>query len=226
MDFFKADSAATGRVINNGFEEAFGFTEAETEKMLEDYGIADRIPEAKEWYDGYLFGETEIYNPWSITKYVSEMVMKKMKFPEPYWANTSSNRIIQDMILYADGKMKKELDILIGGGTIEKRVHEDITYGDIHESEDNLWNFLFFTGYMKKVSERKEREDIYLTMKIPNLEIRSIYRNQIRSWFEEIVKKTDRSVLYKAVLDGDTDGMADYVSDLLRKSISVFDSEE
>ncbi len=213
-------------VYNNGFEEAFGFTQEETEKMLMDYGMAERIPEAKEWYDGYLFGDMEIYNPWSIIKYVKSIAVNRMKFPEPYWANTSSNRIIRDMIWQADAEMKKELDVLIQGGTIEKKIHEDITYDDIHESEDNLWNFLFFTGYMKKVSERKVGEDIYLTMKIPNVEIRSIYKNQIREWFEAQVKETDRRVLYKAVLEGDTDGIAGYVTGLLKKSISTFDSDE
>ena len=214
-------------VYNNGFEEAFGFTQSETEQMLRDYGMEERIPEAKEWYDGYLFGETEIYNPWSIIKYVKSIAIKNMKFPQAYWANTSSNQIIKDMIWHADEAMKQELDILINGGTIEKQIHEDITYDDIHESEDNLWNFLFFTGYMKKVSERSEDNgDIYLTMKIPNTEIASIYRDQIRGWFDKQVKSEDRSILHKAVLDGDTDAIAGYVTKLLKKSISVFDSDE
>ena len=213
-------------VFNNGFEEAFGFTEMETETMLTDYGLADRIPEAKEWYDGYLFGETEIYNPWSIIKYVKSIAINKMQFPQPYWANTSSNQIIRDMVWQADEDMKKELDDLIQGGTIEKKIHEDITYDDIHKSEDNLWNFLFFTGYMKKVSERKEGKDIYLTMCIPNMEIGSIYENQISGWFDEIVKGADRTELHQAVLSGDTDRIEDYVSDLLEKSISTFDSKE
>ena len=216
-------------VYNNGYEEAFGFTQAETEQMLIDYGMEDRIEEAREWYDGYLFGETEIYNPWSIIKYVSSIAINHMKFPQPYWANTSSNQIIKDMIWQANDEMKRELDILIHGGTIEKQIHEDITYDDIHESEDNLWNFLFFTGYMKKVSERRDEqneEKIYLTMKIPNIEIRSIYTNQISNWFDRQVKDTDRSVLYKAVLDGDTEAMEDYVNSLLAKSISTFDNEE
>ena len=216
-------------VYNNGFEEAFGFTQSETEKMLIDYGLEDRIPEAKDWYDGYLFGETEIYNPWSIIKYIQSIAIKNMKYPEPYWANTSSNQIIKDMIWHANDEMKQELDILIKGGTIEKQIHEDITYDDIHESEDNLWNFLFFTGYMKKVSERRDdnNEDIiYLTMKIPNIEIRSIYTNQIRGWFDKQVKNEDRSVLHKAVIDGDTDAIENYVTGLLEKSISVFDSSE
>ena len=214
-------------IYNNGYEEAFGFTQRETEQMLIDYGMEDRIPEAKEWYDGYLFGQTEIYNPWSIIKYVSSIAINHMKFPQAYWANTSSNQIIKDMIWHADDAMKQELDILINGGTIEKQIHEDITYDDIHESEDNLWNFLFFTGYMKKVSERSEDNgDIYLTMKIPNIEIASIYRGQIRSWFDKQVKETDRGVLNKAVIEGDTEGIENYVSELLAKTISVFDSDE
>ena len=216
-------------VYSNGFSEAFGFTQAETEQMLIDYGIADRIGEAKKWYDGYLFGETEIYNPWSIIRYVKSIAVDHEKYPRPHWSNTSSNTIIKDLVWHATPEMKKELDILIHGGTIEKKIHEDITYEDIHESEENLWNFLFFTGYLKKVSERIEggnNEDIYLAMKIPNIEIECIYRNQISSWFEKQVKAADRVVLNRAVLEEDTDTIADYVGDLLAKTISLYDSGE
>ncbi len=213
-------------VRDGSFAEGFGFTEAETEQMLIDYGLTDRIEEAKKWYDGYLFGNTEIYNPWSIINYVYSIVLDGKQFPEPHWPNTSSNTIIKDLVWHADPEMKKELDILINGGTIEKRIHEDITYDDIHESKDNLWNFLFFTGYLKKVSERKDGRDIYLTMKIPNEEIASIYENQINTWFEKQVKDTDRGILNKAVLEGDTETVENYVSDLLAKSISIFDSDE
>ena len=213
-------------IRDNDFAESFGFTEQETEAMLRDYGIADRIPEAKEWYDGYLFGETEIYNPWSVIKYVYSIAISGRKFPEPYWANTSSNAIIKDLVWQADENMKRQLDILIGGGTVEKRIHEDITYDDIHESEDNLWNFLFFTGYMRKVSERKDGKYVYMSMRIPNMEVASIYETQIRTWFDRQIKDSDKGVLNKAVLEGDTEGIADYVSGLLAKSISVFDSGE
>ena len=214
-------------VMDDTFSEGFGFTEKETEQMLIDYDMTENIPEVKEWYDGYLFGEKEIYNPWSVINYVKSIVLDKRKYARPFWANTSSNQIIKDMIWHADEEMKQELDILINGGTIEKQIHEDITYDDIHESEDNLWNFLFFTGYMKKVSERSEDNgDIYLTMKIPNTEIASIYRDQIRGWFDKQVKSEDRSILHKAVLDGDTDAIAGYVTKLLKKSISVFNSDE
>ena len=207
------------------FNEAFGFTQEEVSQMLSDYGIADREDEARDWYDGYLFGEREIYNPWSIIKYVDDISSGK-KFPEPYWANTSSNLIIKDMVYNADDDMKQELDTLISGGTIEKKIHEDITYADIHENEDNLWNFLFFTGYMKKVSERFADENIYVTMTIPNAEIKSIYRNQISGWFDKRVKEANKSSLHKAVLEGDTDAVECFLSDLLGKTISVFDSDE
>ena len=216
-------------LMDDTFSEGFGFTEEETEQMLIDYGLEANIPEVKEWYDGYLFGDKEIYNPWSVINYVKSIVLDKRKYARPFWANTSSNQIIKDMVWHADEEMKRELDILINGGTIEKQIHEDITYDDIHESEDNLWNFLFFTGYMKKVSERRDdenEENIYLTMRIPNIEIRSIYRNQISAWFDKQVKNEDRSVLHKAVFDGDTDAIENYVTGLLEKSISVFDSSE
>ena len=213
-------------VLDDTFSEGFGFTEQETERMLIDYGLEANIPEVKEWYNGYLFGDTQIYNPWSVISYVDSIVNDGRKFPRPFWANTSSNQIIRDMIWHADEAMKQELDVLIKGGTIEKQIHEDITYDDIHESEDNLWNFLFFTGYMKKVSERREDKYIYLTMKIPNAEIACIYESQIRGWFDKQVKDTDRGVLNKAVLDGDTEGIENYVSGLLARTISVFDSDE
>ena len=221
LNHLKIDSVRDGQ-----FAEGFGFTEAETEKMLRDYGMDDRIEEARIWYDGYLFGDTEIYNPWSIIKYVDSIVNNGKKFPEPYWANTSSNLIIKDMVWQADEGMKRELDTLINGGTIEKQIHEDITYDDIHETEDNLWNFLFFTGYMKKVSERRDGRDIYMTMRIPNEEIAYIYENQIRSWFEKQVKETDKGELNRAVLNGDTETIENYVSALLEKSISFYDNRE
>ena len=213
-------------IRSDGFSEGFGFTPKETEEMLICYGIGKKIDEVRDWYNGYLFGNTEIYNPWSVINYVYSIVIDHKRFPEAYWANTSSNQIIKDMVWHADEDMREELDMLIQGGTIEKKVHEDITYEDIHESEDNLWNFLFFTGYMKKVSDRKEGEDICLTMRIPNREIKSIYRNQISGWFDKVVKGTDRSALHRAVLDGNTNQIEDYVNDLLEKSISTFDSGE
>ncbi len=213
-------------VRSPSFGEHFGFTMAETLAMLADYDLTDKEAEVRQWYDGYLFGNEEVCNPWSVTKYVQVHAESRDAFPEPYWSNTSSNSIIKELVEQATGEQRRELEVLIDGGTIEKQIHEDITYDDIHGSEDNLWNFLFFTGYMKKVSERFEGENIYLTMCIPNAEIRYIYANQIRSWFNGIVKTADRSKLYLAVKNRDTTAAADYVTELLQRTISTFDSEE
>ena len=213
-------------IRSGSFSEAFGFTEDEVMQMLEEYGLADKEEEVRAWYDGYLFGEAEIYNPWSLTKYVYEHLSMPQAFPEPYWSNTSSNTIVKDLVLQADEKTRKELDALVEGGTIEKRIHEDITYADIHASDDNLWNFLFFTGYMKKVSERQEGKYIYVTMKIPNLEIAGIYETQIQGWFDQVVKTTDRARLYRAVREIDTSQIEKILTGLLKRSISTFDSAE
>lgn len=213
-------------IRNKSFGEYFGFTQDEVEVMLDDYGLVENIDIVREWYDGYLFGNAEVYNPWSVIKYVKEHVGFPDRFPEPYWSNTSSNSIIKSMVDNADDSVKEELDTLISGRTIEKIIHEDITYADIDKNEDNLWNFLFFTGYMKLVSERQENDDIYATLKIPNKEIGSIYRNQIREWFDKVIKKESTDRLHKAIVDQNVSEIGDFVSTLLSKSISYFDSEE
>ena len=213
-------------IENKDFAEGFGFTRRETMDFLKAYGLADKEEEVQDWYNGYIFGDTEIYNPWSVTMYIDERKNDHEYLPRPYWANTSSNTIIKEMVFNADDDMKEELDLLVNGGTIEKQIHEDITYEDIHENEDNLWNFLFFTGYMKRISERQDGEKIYATLTIPNREIRSIYDTQIRNWFDGIVKKTDFTSFRAAVLSGNTEEMGNFISELLMKSISVFDSNE
>ena len=215
-------------VLSRNFGEYFGFVQSETDAMLEHYDLSCNTGIVKDWYDGYLFGNAEVYNPWSVIQYINEHIGAPDKLNKPYWANTSSNSIIKELVFNADEDVKRELEDLIAGGTIEKKIHEDITYGDIHDSEDNLWNFLFFTGYMKKVSERQdtEHDDTYLTMCIPNREVRWIYSNQISNWFDKIVKSTDRTELYKAIRNKDADTIADILQELFKKSISTFDSSE
>ena len=213
-------------IMNDDFGEGFGFTQDETESMLRAYGLTDKIEEVKNWYDGYLFGSSEVYNPWSVISYVDSKVNGGRKFPQPFWSNTSSNSIVRDLVNKSSDKVKEELDILLNDGSIEKCIHENITYDDIYSSEDNLWNFLFFTGYMKKMSERSDGQDIYVTMCIPNLEIKSIYRDQVRLWFENIVENTDRNDLHEAVASRDGKQMGRILTSLLKKSISTFDSSE
>lgn len=149
--------------------------------MLAYYDRSEHMETVRQWYDGYLFGDTEVYNPWSLLNYVMKLVYTTDTRPEPYWSNTSSNSIVRDLIREADSIAVGELETLLAGGTIQKPVHEDITYADIRQSQGNLWNFLFFTGYLKKVSEVSEDDEIRLSLAIPNTEIRLIYKIRSRA---------------------------------------------
>ena len=213
-------------VLRTEYGDSFGFTESEVEEMLAYYNLQEELPEVKEWYDGYLFNDIEIYNPWSIINYVYDRDRKITKFALPYWSNSSSNSIIREMVGEADADAKRDLETLINGGTIEKQVHEDITYGDIHQTQDNLWNFLFFTGYLKKAGEQKEGNNLKLEMKIPNIEIATIYENSISYWFEQRIKETDRSPLVRALETGDCEAAEDFINRQLADTISYYDYAE
>ncbi len=213
-------------VLRTEYGDSFGFTESEVEAMLAYYNLQEELPEVKRWYDGYLFNDIEIYNPWSIINYVYDRSHKITQFTLPYWSNSSSNSIIREMVGEADVDAKRDLETLINGGTIEKPVHEDITYGDIHQTQDNLWNFLFFTGYLKKVGEQKEGNHLKLEMKIPNIEIATIYENSISYWFEQRIKETDRSPLVRALETGDCEAAEDFINRQLADAISYYDYAE
>ena len=213
-------------VLDEGYAEYFGFTQNEVNSFLEDYSISQRRDELKSWYDGYLFGNTEVYNPWSVINYIYDVSHKNTEFPKPYWSNTPSNSIIRELIENADDDTRQELEELIGGRTIEKPVHEDITYSDIYKSQDNLWNFLFFTGYLKTVEKKFIGRQIYLLMKIPNEEIIYIYENNIQEWFNSRIKTADFSGLYKAIISGNTKVFENYLREQLHGSISFMDSAE
>jgi len=213
-------------ILRDDCAEFYGFTPAETEQMLKDYSLENCLEEARTWYNGYLFGKTQVYNPWSVINYIDEKRGNRQAFPKPYWSNTSSNSIVRELIEEADMESRQELESLLAGGSIEKPVHEDITYGDIHESQDNLWNFLFFTGYLKKTEERREGRNIYLRLAIPNEEIACIYENTILSWFNQKVKATDRSALLRAIETGDCEAFGSFISEQLQDSISFYDYGE
>lgn len=213
-------------VLDESYAEHFGFIQSEVDELIRFYDIEEKRDEIKAWYDGYLFGNTEVYNPWSMLNYVYDIVSNNSIFPKPYWSNTSSNSIIHDLIEKADNDTKKELENLIAGGTIEKQIHEDITYGDIYESQENLWNFLFFTGYLKAAGKHFESDTIYLKMQIPNREIRYIYNNTIREWFQQKTRAMDFSGLYDAILSGKPEIVESFLKKQLRESISFMDSAE
>lgn len=213
-------------VLSELYSEYFGFTQKEVDEALRFYGRESKRETVKKWYDGYKFGNAEVYNPWSVIKYIQDIVENEDYFPRPYWANTSSNSIVKNLVEKADISVKGEIERLIEGGTIEKTVHEEVTYGDMDKSDDNLWNFLFFTGYLKKVSERFEERNVKLTLAIPNEEVKYIYENIIMDWFREEIKKEDLSKLYRAFEEEDCETAADIISDNLAKTISFYDYAE
>ena len=224
--FTGLNNLETDSVLHTRYGDSFGFTQEEIEAMLAYYDLSEHLDEVKKWYDGYLFNNFEIYNPWSLLKYVNDRKDHVTEFALPYWSNTSSNSIVREMVGEADELAKADLETLMAGGTIEKPVHEDITYGDIHQSQDNLWNFLFFTGYLKKVGERKEGNNLKLEMKIPNIEIATIYENSISYWFDQRMKATDRSPLKYALEAGDCEAAENFISEQLFHAISYYDYAE
>ncbi len=238
-------------ILNKTYGEYFGFTPKEVETIAAYYDVMERMDDIRDWYDGYLFGNSEVYNPWSVIKFMKDLQADRKEAPKPYWANTSGNSIVRDLIRRADNTARTELEVLLAGGTIEKPVHEDITYGEMKNAknrngkkddgeqeefspqtiQNNLWNFLFFTGYLKKVSERmgnewEDPDQIYVKLTIPNREVRWIYRNHIRQWFDEQISVRDLTSLYHALFDGDAPAFQEQLAELLRSSVSYMDSAE
>ena len=213
-------------ITADAYAEYFGFTPDEVEEMLRFYDLDRNLKTVRQWYDGYQFGSTEVYNPWSVINYVDSCRTNKDAFARPYWSNTSSNSIVRTLVEKADMSAKQEIEALIEGKTITKPIHEDITYEDMDSTQDNLWNFLFFTGYLKKIRERQEGETIYMEMAIPNSEVRYVYKNTVLRWFEEKTDKKELSPLYESILNGNTEKMAEILSENLMETISFYDYQE
>lgn len=215
-------------ILNRNYDEYFGFTEKEVKKICADFELEDKFPVAKEWYDGYMFGNAHVYNPWSVIRFIKDMLADHTAFPLAYWANTSSNSIVRTLIEHADYQTKEEIEALIEGKAVEKTIHEDITYDEVDYSMDNLWNFMFFTGYFRKDSERMDQKtkQIFAVFSIPNEEIRLIFRTKILAWFDETVKVKDRSKLFQAFLGHDEQALEREITELLMETISFNDAYE
>lgn len=214
-------------ILNNQYDEYFGFLDSEVKQLCEDYGMPEKFEVFKDWYNGYLFGGANVYNPWSVIQYADALAYDSKAYPSSYWANTSSNSVVRKLIDAADGDVKAEIEALIEGKTVEKPVHEDITYDEIYKTMDNLWNFMFFTGYFRKVTERISSNDKqYLELMIPNREVKYIFREKILSWFDEKVRAKDRTRLYHAVLNLDVETFEEEVNEMLMETISFNDAYE
>ena len=213
-------------ITSISYAEHFGFTPIDVEQMLKDYGLEQNVETVRKWYDGYRFGETEVYNPWSVINYVDSCYHDKKAFAKPYWSNTSSNSIVRTLIERADISVKQEIESLISGKTIVKPIHENITYDDMDSTQDNLWNFLFFTGYLKKIQEHQEGETIYMEMAIPNSDVRYIYKNAVLRWFEKRTEEKELTPLYESLLAGDAENFSELLSENLMETISFYDYQE
>lgn len=215
-------------ILNKSYDEFFGFTEVEVMRLCDDYHLTHKFPLIKEWYNGYVFGNVNVYNPWSVISFIGDLQVDENELPASYWANTSSNSIVRTLIEMADDETRSEIEQLIAGKSIEKPVHEDITYDEIYKTMDNLWNFMFFTGYFRRVGERMdvETKQRYVELKIPNEEVKYIFRNKVLGWFQETINRKDLSVLYQALIRQDPATLEQELTELLMKTISFNDAYE
>ena len=213
-------------VLDHRYSEHFGFTEPEVLQIMTYYEAESRFSTMKEWYNGYTFGDTDVYNPWSVINYMYDLCGNNNSFPRPYWINTSSNDIIKDMISKADRETKGQIETLLNGGILDIQVHEEITYEDMHSKGENLWNFLYFTGYLTKKSEYFKESSIFLQVRIPNTEVKTIYQNTILGWFRQRIEKQDFRDLYLAMEEGNAEKMRDILNEQLFSTISFYDSAE
>ena len=210
-------------ILRPYFTDSFGFTQSEIYVMLEYYGLSDRAEEMKEWYDGYKFWKTEIYNPWSVINYVKNMVKDPDYGCCSYWSNTSSNSIVKNTIYDSNSIIKSQVEKLMNGETIKCEIFENMTYDIIKQNTNYLWSFLLFTGYLKTVGIKEGK--VY-NLTIPNKEVKEIYETTVKNWFEEKVQSENRDEFFKAVLNKDAEKVNEYLDSWLRSTISYYDERE
>ena len=211
-------------VSTAGFNEYFGFTDGEVKGMLEYYGFTDKYDAVKEWYDGYRFGNTDVYCPWDVINYCAELWWDADAKPRDYWVNTSGNDVVRHFLEKAgEGKMKGEIEALVAGETVTKEIHEELTYRNLYDSGDNIWSVLFMTGYLTK---REVAGDDTYKLAIPNREIRKIFTRQIMEMFKADVAKDGESVnaLCDALKNGDAAGVERLFTTYLGRTISIRDT--
>ena len=210
-------------ITDNFCDEHFGFSDKEVKDMLEYYGFGEKYDLVKEWYDGYRFGDKDIYCPWDVINYVKILCSDSNAYPKAFWLNTSGNDIIRKFIQVAGPGTRREIERLIDGDTIQKKINQELTYRDLYNHTDNLWSVLFTTGYLTQ--HGKTEEDVYQLV-IPNLEIRKIFIQQVQEWFQEEARKdTPRLDRFcEAFATGDAQGIEEQFNAYLKKTISIRDT--
>ena len=180
-------------IISPMFTDSFGFTPDEITDILKYYKLEDKANEIKDWYDGYLFSDTQIYNPWSTINHIKNLTVNPNYPCKPYWSNTSSNEIVKRLIEESNDRTKNAIEELINGTPVKAQIYEDITYGTIDVNSEYIWSFLLFTGYLKVTAYETIGDETYYEMVIPNTEVKSIYKNTIRAWFEKKINADSRT---------------------------------
>lgn len=208
-------------VLNNISSESFGFTESEVKKLLKDYNLSEKMDEVKKWYDGYQFGNKEIYNPWSTLMYVKNITQDVSFKPISFWANTSGNDIVVKYIQNGDKKLRKEFDVLMNGQSLIKYIKPELTYREM-DNINNIYSFLLLTGYLKVIKDRGENQ---YELVIPNKEVYEIYKQSFMSYFEDYTT-SKKNELYQELVDGDAKKVNLLLNDILLRSISYFDNQE
>ena len=205
------------------YKEYFGFIDTEVKQMLEYYGFTSHYDATKEWYNGYLFGNTGIYCPWDVINYCGDLRDASVTEPQNYWINTSSNDIVRRFVSKANTTTRDEIEVLIDGGSVKKRIRQELTYRDLDSNIDNLWSILFTTGYL---TQRGFDSNDLTELVIPNREIRWIFVQQIREWFQEESVK-DRKKLEsfcRAFQENDTKAIEKGFNEYLWNTISIRDT--
>ena len=208
-------------VLNNISSEFFGFTELEVKHLLKDYNLLEKMNEVKEWYDGYQFGNKEIYNPWSTLMYVKNITQDVSFKPISFWANTSGNDLVVKYIQNGDKKLRKEFDVLMSGQSLIKYIKPELTYREM-DNINNIYSFLLLTGYLKAIKDRGENQ---YELVIPNKEVYEIYKQSFMSYFEDYTT-SKKNELYQELVDGDAKKVNLLLNDILLRSISYFDNQE
>ena len=208
-------------VLNNISSESFGFTESEVKQLLKDYNLSEKMDEVKEWYDGYQFGNNEIYNPWSTLMYVKNITQDVSFKPISFWANTSGNDLVVKYIQNGDKKLRKEFDLLMNGQSLIKYIKPELTYREM-DNINNIYSFLLLTGYLKVIKDRGENQ---YELVIPNKGVYEIYKQSFMSYFEDYTT-SKKNELYQELVDGDAKKVNLLLNDILLRSISYFDNQE
>ena len=210
-------------ILNTQYDEAFGFTDGEVKQILEDYNLSDHYPDVKEWYDGYHFGNTDIYCPWDVIRYCKNLCADPAALPEDFWSNSSGNAMVRRFIDKADIRTKNEIERLIAGEDIEKDISQELTYDEIDKSIENLWSVLFTTGYL---THKGCTESGRYRLAIPNKEVRNLFIRKIREWFSDVTRNDGKTLeeFCNAFVDKDPRKIEQIFGDYLWNTISIRDT--